>query len=110
MGYRGETDLGHDLTGFGHLEFQIDAEDSKADENGVRETFNIRLGFVGLKGEFGKILIDQNYHTFYNFAVAPVDIPWWNVGLNMLNNGGRTEDGLTYEKNFGKFASVQQRI
>ncbi|MGH1542828.1 MAG: porin, partial [Arenicella sp.] len=43
IGYNTEKDLGNGLTGFGRLEFQIDAEDSDADpDTGVRDTTKIR--------------------------------------------------------------------
>jgi len=101
IGYKTEKELGNGLTGFGRLEFQIDAEDSDADENGVRDTTKIRLGYAGVKGDFGSIRIGQDYHTFFNYTVAPVDVPWWFAGENMLSYVGRTGDGLTYTGTFG---------
>ncbi len=105
IGYNTEADLGNGLTGFGRLEFQIDAEDSDADaDTGVRDTTRIRLGYAGVRGDFGSLRIGQDYHTFYSYTVAPVDTPWWFSGANMLQYVGRTGDGLTYTKSIGGFS------
>ncbi len=105
IGYNTEKDLGNGLTGFGRLEFQIDAEDSDADpDTGVRDTTKIRLGYAGIKGGFGSIRIGQDYHTFYNYTVAPIDIPWWFSGIGLIQYVGRTGDGLTYTNTAGGFS------
>ncbi len=105
IGYNTEKDLGNGLTGFGRLEFQIDAEDSDADpDTGVRDTTKIRLGYAGIKGGFGSIRLGQDYHTFYNYSVAPIDIPWWFSGIGLVQYVGRTGDGLTYTNTIGGFS------
>lgn len=98
IGYKAETDLGNGLTGFGKLEYGVDADDNEGNANSIRQ------GLVGLKGNFGELFVGQSYHTFYNFTVGPVDKPWWNAGHNMLNYTGRTAKGLTYKKSMGDFA------
>lgn len=97
LGYKGETKINDGLTGFGKLEFGVDVEDNEGSSTSIRQ------GLVGVKGDFGKLFVGQSYHTFYNFTVAPVDIPWWNAGYNMLGYTGRTAKGLTYAKSFGDF-------
>jgi predicted porin len=95
FGAKGETDLGNGLTGFGRYEWDVDESD-----------FTIRHRYVGLKGDFGSVLLGQTYHTFYNFVVGPNDNPWWHSGYAMVNYRGRTDDAVTYagsagELNFG---------
>ena len=85
FGARGETDLGNGLTGFGRYEWDVDEND-----------FTIRHRYVGLKGDFGSVLAGKDYHTFYNFVVGPLDIPWWHSGYAMVAFVGRTDDAITY--------------
>ncbi len=95
IGFKGSTDLGNGLKGFGHYEYEV---------NGV-VTDDIddrtRLGYVGIEGGFGKILVGQNYHTFYNFIVGPADIPWDYSGFALVTYQGRTSESLTYAGDFG---------
>jgi len=93
FGARGETDLGNGLTGFGRYEWDVDEND-----------FSIRHRYVGLKGDFGSVLVGQTYHTFYNFVVGPVDTPWWHSGYAMVDYVGRTDKGLTYAGSSDNFA------
>ena len=93
FGARGETDLGNGMTGFGRYEWDVDFDDHSEDlDNDV----DLRHRYVGLKGGFGSVLIGQTYHTFYNFTVAPYDIPWWSSGYAMVDYVGRTGYGITY--------------
>jgi len=101
LGYKTEMDLGNGTIGYGMLEFGIDAEDNNKDENGDEDSTSIRHGFAGLKGNFGNLYIGQTHHTFFKYAVAPVDIPYWYSGANMISFVGRTGDGLTYSKDIG---------
>lgn len=100
LGYKTETELENGLTGFGQLEFGIDAEDNDSPDDSTR----IRLGYAGLKGDFGKLYIGQAYHTFYNYTVAPIDIPWWNASYGLVDAPFRTSDGLTYQYGVGGFS------
>jgi predicted porin len=96
FGARGETDLGNGLTGFGRYEWDVDL--------GEGGGLGVRHRFVGLKGDFGSVLLGQTYHTFYNFNVGAVDSPWWHSGYNMIAYTGRTDNGITYSGGNGNFA------
>ena len=92
FGAKGETDLGNGLTGFGRYEWDVDEND-----------FAIRHRYVGLKGDFGSVLLGQTYHTFYNFAGGAADLPWWHSGYAMVDFRGRTDDAITYAGGSGNF-------
>ena len=98
FGARGETDLGNGLTGFGRYEWDVDFNTDLGEDD-----ISVRHRYVGLKGDFGSVLIGQTYHTFYNFVVGPNDNPWWHSGYSMVNYRGRTDDGLTYSGSAGDF-------
>jgi predicted porin len=98
FGAQGETDLGNGLNGFGRYEWDVDEND-----------FSVRHRYVGLKGDFGSVLLGQTYHTFFNFIVDPLDIPWWHSGYTMVNYRSRTDNAVTYAggmDNFNFGASV----
>ncbi|MGI9570490.1 MAG: porin [Desulfobulbia bacterium] len=96
FGARGETDLGNGLTGFGRYEWGVSF-------NGG-DSISSRHRYVGLKGDFGSVLVGRTYNTFYNFAVGPLDIPWWHSGYAMVAYVGRTDDALTYAGSSDNFA------
>ena len=93
FGARGETDLGNGLTSFGRYEWDVDEND-----------FQVRHRYVGLKGDFGSILVGKTYHTFYSFTVAPLDFPWWHSGYAMIEFRGRTDNSITYSGSSDNFA------
>jgi len=93
FGARGETDLGNGLTGFGRYEWDVDEDD-----------FSIRHRYVGLKGDWGSVLLGKTYHTFYNYAVGPVDNPWWHAGYAMVAYTSRTDKGITYSGSSDAFS------
>jgi len=88
FGAKGEADLGNGMTGFGRYEWDVDL--------GEGGGLGVRHRYVGLKGDFGSVLVGQTYHTFYNFNVGAVDIPWWHSGYNMVSYTSRTDNALTY--------------
>ena len=100
FGFKGETELGNGLTGFGHYEFgvSLDGSDGSA-------AVNMRKGYVGVKGGFGRFRIGQDYHTFYNTVLAPADQGWWDTlaGATKVTNGGRTGEAMTFDSKFGMF-------
>lgn len=102
FGARGETDLGNGLTGFGRYEWDVDFNNDI--DGGGEDDISVRHRYVGLKGDFGSLTIGQTYHTFYNFAVGPLDIPWWHSGYAMVNYRGRTNNGVTYAGGTGAVA------
>ncbi len=91
FGVRGETDLGNGMTAFGRYEWDVDFND----ENST-ETIGVRHRYVGLKGDFGSLTLGQTGHTFYNFSVAPWDLPWWHVGYVVVSYPNRTDNAITY--------------
>ena len=96
FGARGETDLGNGMTGFGRYEWDVDL--------GEGGGLGVRHRYVGLKGDFGSVLIGQTYHTFYNFNVGAVDVPWWHSGYNMVSYTSRTDNALTYAGGTGNIS------
>jgi predicted porin len=90
FGMRGETDLGNGMTGFGRYEFGVNSAESGSN------TITSRHVYVGLKGDFGSVLVGQTYHTFYNFVVGPLDNPWWHSTGTMVEPVGRTPGAITY--------------
>jgi predicted porin len=113
FGAKGETDLGNGLTGFGRYEVNMDFRNSTPErlaeddvtvlDAGNDATITNRHRYVGLKGDFGSVLVGQTYHTFYNFVVGPVDNPWWHSGYTMISYRGRTDDAITYAGGSGDF-------
>jgi predicted porin len=93
FGARGETDLGNGLTGFGRYEWDVDESD-----------FSIRHRYVGLKGDWGSVLLGKTYDTWYTFAVGPVDRPWWHAGYAMIDYGSRQDNQITYSGSADAFA------
>ena len=91
FGAEGGTDLGNGLTGFGRYEWDVDFNNDIGEN-----TISVRHRYVGLEGDFGSVLAGQDYHTFYNFVVGPLDIPWWHSGYAMVAFVGRTDDAITY--------------
>ena len=91
FGAQGETDLGNGLNGFGHYEWNVDLNNDSG-----ASTISARHRYVGLKGDFGSVLLGKTYHTFYNFVVGAIDIPWWHAGYAMVNYRSRTDKGITY--------------
>jgi predicted porin len=96
FGAKGETDLGNGMTGFGRYEWNADMSDDAS--------LSLRHRYVGLKGDFGSVLLGQTNHTFYNFTVGAVDIPWWFAGGTMVNYRGRTDHAITYAGGSGDFS------
>jgi len=94
FGAKGETDLGNGLTGFGRFEWDIDFQNAT-------DTITKRHMYVGLKGDFGSVLVGQTYQTFYNFVVGPNDNPWWHSGYAMVDYRGRTDRAVTYAGSAG---------
>jgi predicted porin len=112
FGAKGETDLGNGLTGFGRFEWDIDFQNESGDKknedgtvttSGNRDSITKRHMYVGLKGDFGSVLVGQTYQTFYNFVVGPNDNPWWHSGYAMVNYRSRTDRAITYAGSAGNF-------
>ena len=97
FGMRGETDLGNGLTGFGRYEVNMDF-------NGAGSNLSLRHRYVGLKGDWGSVLVGQTYQTWYNFVVGPLDNPWWFSGNTMIEYRSRTDQAITYAGGTGAVA------
>ena len=113
FGARGETDLGNGLTGFGRYEWQVDFQNTEGGSDNLCDNDcdisgngspTTRHRYVGLKGDFGSVLVGQTYNTFYNFVVGPGDIPWVGSGYNQVAYVGRTDNALTYAGSSDAFA------
>jgi predicted porin len=89
FGFKGETDMGNGLTGYGKYEVQINTDTSDLNISG-------RHAFVGVKGDFGNIYLGRTYHTFATFIANPLDSPWWGSDYTWLGYPGRTNQGITY--------------
>ncbi|MEZ5478825.1 MAG: porin [Thiolinea sp.] len=96
MGFKGETDLGNGMTGFGHYEFGVDLDTDK-NSNGALST---RKAYAGVKGDFGRVRIGHDYHTFYNFAKGMTDVGW-DYSCNGCQGPSRTGEALSYDTTIG---------
>lgn len=94
MGFKGETDLENGLTAFGHYEFSVDT-DNADNSNGALGT---RKAYIGLKGDFGRVRIGSDYHTFYNYGTVYTDNAWDGTCKGC---GGRTGEALSYNHKIG---------
>ena len=97
VGAKGEANVNDELSAFGHYEWEADIVNSN--NNGAN--LKTRLGYVGLKGDWGSFRVGQDYHTFYNFNVGAGDIPWNYSGFAQVDYRGRTSETVTYEGEFG---------
>ncbi len=97
MGFQGETEMENGLTGFGKYEWGVDT----ASNNNGNGALSTRHAYVGVKGDFGSLLIGQTYHTWYNTIIGPVDQPWWGSCNGCISYTGRTGQALTYSGDFG---------
>lgn len=108
LGFRGETQINDQLTGFGQWEYQFSASRS---EKGIdsKDGNKTRLGFVGLKfADWGSIDYGRNYGVVYD-AYAWTDVlPEFGgdsaYGDNFMN--GRTTGVFTY-RNYDFFGQVE---
>lgn len=69
IGFKGETQVNDQLTGYGQWEYNMDA----SSQEGAQGT-KTRLAFAGLKaGEYGSFDYGRNYGVFYD-ALASTDM------------------------------------
>ncbi len=97
LGYSGETALDNGLSAFGKLEFGVDTRSSDNTDGAL----STRQAYIGVKGDFGSVLVGQTYHTWYNTVIGVVDQPWWGSCNGCIAYTGRSEDGITYAGSFG---------
>ncbi|MBB3324218.1 porin OmpC [Atlantibacter sp. RC6] len=85
LGFKGETQITNDLTGYGQWEYNIQANDTESSG----DQSSTRLGFAGLKfGDYGSFDYGRNYGVIY-------DVEAWTDMLPVF--GG---DSYTYTDNF----------
>jgi len=97
FGFKGETQINDQLTGYGQWEYNIQANKSEGDD--ARDGTKTRLGFAGLKfGDAGSIDYGRNYGLVYDAIgwtdMLPVFGGDWGSSDNFLN--GRSTGLLTY--------------
>jgi predicted porin len=109
FGFRGKTDMGNGLEGFGRFEFALDTESAsnlsgtttpKANQNPLAR----RHAYVGLRGGWGEVKLGQTYHTFYSMITGPLDNPLLGTAGAWLGYTGRTDQAITYSGNWGIFS------
>ncbi|MGY0159529.1 porin OmpC [Edwardsiella tarda] len=90
FGFKGETQINSELTGYGQWEYNFQANNSEDSDPAIGQEGNkTRLGFAGLKyGEFGSLDYGRNYGVVY-------DVEAWTDVLPVF--GG---DSYTYTDNF----------
>ncbi|PIJ51338.1 porin OmpC [Erwinia sp. OLTSP20] len=98
LGFKGQTQINDQLTGYGQWEYQFNFNNSEGSD---AQTGNkTRLGFAGLKyGDYGSIDYGRNYAVVYDALgwtdMLPEfggDTAYTDIGVN----GGRTTGVLTY--------------
>ena len=97
FGFKGETQINDQLTGFGQWEYNIQANNSEGSD--AQEGNKTRLGFAGLKfGDFGSIDYGRNYGVVYD-AIGWTDmLPEFGGDSGYSDNfmNGRSTGLLTY--------------
>lgn len=69
VGFKGETQITNDLTGYGQWEYKTYANDT---EGAGDKSFN-RLAFAGLKyGDYGSFDYGRNYGVVYDVEAGPI--------------------------------------
>lgn len=94
FGFKGETDLGNGMTGFGEYQFSVNTDATAA-------TVGNRLAYAGIKGDFGKVSVGREYATFYDHVVGPNDMPWAGSGYAMVSYRGRQSNNVSYAGSAG---------
>lgn len=101
FGFKGETQITDQLTGYGQWEYNIQA--NNAEESGAQEGNATRLGFAGLKfAEFGSFDYGRNYGVIYDVNAWTDMLPVF--GGDSISNSdnfmtGRSTGLATYRNN-----------
>ena len=89
IGLKGSNDLGNGLTGFYNLEIGINTFNNGNANKGT-SPYNessgqayTRLGYFGVKGDFGTVIAGRQHGLFYSLIEQPTDTP--NVVAGPLN-------------------------
>lgn len=67
IGFKGDIGVGNGLTAFYHGEWDVDVE-ADADFG------DARLGYVGIKGDFGRVAIGKQWSPHYNIVAEVTDL------------------------------------
>ncbi|MEB6379069.1 porin [Leclercia adecarboxylata] len=95
IGFKGETQINDQITGYGHWEYNLNASNAEGSQN-----TNTRLAFAGLNfGDAGSIDYGRNYGAIYDVgAYTDMLVEWggdsWVATDNFMN--GRSTGLLTY--------------
>ncbi len=94
FGIRGTNDLGGGLEGFYQWEGGISIESGGFSDNAVR----VRLGNVGLRGNFGELIVGSFWPNDYNWTFGGTDIANNYSGFLVYNGDreGRTSKSIQY--------------
>ncbi len=101
FGFKGETQITDQLTGYGQWEYNIQA--NNAENSGAQEGNATRLGFAGLKfAEFGSFDYGRNYGVIYDVNAWTDMLPVF--GGDSISNSdnfmtGRSTGLATYRNN-----------
>ncbi len=98
MGFKGETQITNDLTGYGQWEYKTYANDTE----GAGDTSFNRLAFAGLKyGEYGSFDYGRNYGVVYDVEAGPICCRYLVATPIRTDNYmvGRTNGVATYRNN-----------
>lgn len=70
LGFRGETQINDQLTGFGQWEYEF--EGNRPEGTGATDDDHTRLAFAGLRfGDYGAIDYGRNYGVAYDIGSGP---------------------------------------
>ncbi|AUX92980.1 porin OmpF [Mixta gaviniae] len=98
FGFKGETQINDQLTGYGQWEYNVQANNSEGSSD-AQNGNKTRLGFAGLKfGDFGSIDYGRNYGVVYD-AIGWTDmLPEFGGDSGYSDNfmNGRSTGLLTY--------------
>ncbi len=89
IGLKGSNDLGNGLTGFYKLELGVNtfnngsANDGTSPYNEQKGQVKTRLGYFGVKGDFGTVIAGRQHGLLYSLIEQPTDTP--NVVSGPLN-------------------------
>ncbi|EHM47138.1 porin [Yokenella regensburgei] len=95
IGFKGETQINDQLTGYGQWEYNLDASNAEGSQG-----TKTRLGFAGIKaGDYGSFDYGRNYGAIYDVESATdMLVEWGGDGWNYTDNymTGRTNGVATY--------------
>ena len=104
FGFKGETQINSELTGYGQWEYNFQANNSESSDPLIGQEGNkTRLGFAGLKyGDYGSLDYGRNYGVVYDVEAWTDVLPVFG-GDTYANSDnfmtGRTNGVATYRNN-----------